>query len=337
MDLRTDYLGMQLKNPLVASASPLSRTLDGIRRIRDAGAGAVVIQSLFEEQITLEGQQLDHYLGYGGNSFAEALSYLPEMEDYRIGPEEYLKLIRDAKKEVDIPVIASLNGASAGGWTRYALMMEEAGADALELNVYFVATDPDRSGAEVEQRYLDVLKRVKERLRIPVAVKTGPYFSSMAHMAKRFCDAGAAGLVLFNRFYQPDIDLDNLEVVPNLVLSGPYAMRAPLRWTAILYGKVPADIAVSGGVGSEKDVLKAVMAGASAVQTASELLRGGLGRVREILSGVEKWMQEHEYESIRQMKGSMSQKHIADPSSFERANYMKVLQSFRPDPTGRLT
>ncbi len=335
MDLSTTYLGLALKNPIVASASPLSKDTDAIRRLEEAGAAAVVIHSLFEEQITMDSLQLDNYLTYGVQSQAEALSYFPELESYNIGPEGYLNLIRDAKKAVKIPVIASLNGISSGGWTRYARLMETAGADALELNIYFVPANADVPGTEIEKMYLDVLQSVRQKVKIPVSVKIGPYFSSPANMAKRLVDAGASGLVLFNRFYQPDFDLENLEVVPNLVLSGPYALRLPLRWTAILYGRLKTDLAVTSGVHRHEDVLKTMMAGANVAQMASELLRSGLGRIREILTGMNDWMEEHEYVSVSQMRGSMSQKHVAEPAVFERANYMKVLQSFRQDPTGR--
>ena len=337
MDLSTTYLGLKLKNPIVASASPLSKNVNAIRHLKEAGAAAVVVYSLFEEQITMDSLQLDHYLAYGAQSQAEALSYFPELESYNVGPEGYLNLVREAKKAVKIPVIASLNGISAGGWTRYAHLMETAGADALELNIYFVPANQDVPGIEIEKMYLDVLQSVRQKVKIPVSVKIGPYFSSPANMAKRLVDAGANGLVLFNRFYQPDFDLENLEVVPNLMLSGPAALRLPLRWTAILYGRLKTDLALSGGVHSHEDVLKAMMAGANVAQMTSELLRSGIGRIQEILAGMKFWMEEHEYVSISQMRGSMSQKHVAEPAVFERANYVKVLQSFRQDPTGRRT
>jgi dihydroorotate dehydrogenase (fumarate) len=330
MNLSTRYLGLTLKNPIVASASPLSETLDGVRRLEEAGAGAVVMHSLFEEQINQESHELDHFLSHGTYSFAEALSYFPDMHTYNVGPEGYLDQIRKAKEAVEIPVIGSLNGVSAGGWTKYARLIEAAGADALELNVYYVATDPDLSGAAVEQMYIDVLRQVKESVSIPIAVKLSPYFSSMANMAKRLAEAGADGLVLFNRFYQPDLDLEQLKVVPHLVLSNSNELRLPLRWTAILHGLIPVDIAVTSGVHTHEDVLKAMMAGARVAQTASELLRMGPGRISEILSDMERWMDEHEYESIAQMQGSMSQKNVTEPAAFERANYMKVLNSFRP-------
>lgn len=329
MNLSTQYLGLQLKNPLVPSASPLTESADSIRRLEEAGAAAVVMHSLFEEQINQESHELDHFLSHGTHSFAEALSYFPDMHTYNVGPEAYLNQIRKAKESVSIPVIGSLNGVSAGGWTSYARLIEQAGADALELNIYYVATDMEMTGAEVEQMYVDVLRQVKGCVKIPVALKLSPFFSNMANMARRLSDSGADGLVLFNRFYQPDFDLEILEVTPHLVLSNSDELRLPLRWTAILSGRIPADLAITSGVHTHLDVLKAMMAGAKIAQTASELLKNGAGRISEILSDMERWMEEHEYESVRQMQGSLSQRHVAEPAAFERANYMKVLASFR--------
>lgn len=334
MDLSTTYLGLNLNHPVVPSASPLSQSLDGIRRLEDAGASAIVMYSLFEEQIVGESHLLDHYLTYGTESFAEALNYFPEMDNYNVGPEAYLELIRNAKSAVDIPIIGSLNGTSAGGWVEYARYIQEAGADALELNIYYVATDPMWSGSEVEQMYLDVVRSVKANVTIPVAVKVGPYFSSFANMAYRLAEAGADGLVVFNRFYQPDFDLDHLTVVPNLVLSSQHELRLPLRWVAILYGRIPADLAITSGVHTHEDVLKGMMAGAKVTMLASELLRNGIHRIAEIVNAMDRWMEEYEYESVAQMQGSMSQQNVADPAAFERANYMKVLQSWQFDPTG---
>jgi dihydroorotate dehydrogenase (fumarate) len=329
-------MGLTLKNPIVPSASPLSRSVEHICQLEDAGAAAIVMYSLFEEEITHESHQLDHYLSYGSNSFAESLSYFPDMAAATIGAEEYLNLIGRAKRVVDIPIIASLNGVSSGGWTDYARKIEEAGADALELNIYYIPTDIGMPGAEVEQMYLDVVGDVKRSVSIPVAVKLSPYFSATANMAYRLADAGADALVLFNRFYQPDFDLENLEVVPHLVLSNPYEMRLPLRWVAILYGRVPVDFAITSGVHTHEDVLKGMMAGAKVTMMTSELLQNGLGRIEEILRGMLIWMEEREYESVFQMQGSMSQQSVAEPAAFERANYMKVLQSWRPDPAGQL-
>lgn len=336
MDLSTSYLGLRLSNPIVPSASPLSQTLDGIRRMEDAGAGAVVMYSLFEEQIEYESHRLDHYLSYGSESYGEALSYFPDLGDYNVGPDEYLNLIAAAKRAVHIPIIGSLNGASPGGWIDYATKIQEAGADALELNMYYVAADPDVTGAEVNEMYLDVLREVRKHISIPLAVKIGPYFASIANISKRFAEEGADGLVFFNRFYQPDFDLDRLEVVPHLVLSTQFAMRLPMRWVAILYGRVPVDFAITSGVHTHEDVLKGMMAGAKVSMMAGELLRNGVGRIGEIKAEMSRWMEEREYVSVEQMQGSMSQRNVADPATFERANYMKVLQSWRNDPTGVL-
>ncbi len=335
MDLTTTYMGMTLKNPLVPSASPLSQTLDGIRLMEDAGAAAVVMYSLFEEQIRAEAQQLDHYLSYNIELYPEALTYFPDLKNYNIGPEGYLELIRSAKEAVNIPIIGSLNGVSTGGWTGYARKIEEAGADGLELNVYYIPTSPDISAADVEQTYLDIVRAVKASVSIPVAIKLSPYFSATANMARRLAESGADALVLFNRFYQPDFDLEELTVVPGLVLSSPVEMRLPLRWVAILYGRIKTDFAITSGVHSHLDVLKALMAGANVAMMTSELLQNGVGRLSEVLEGLALWMEEHEYESVTQMRGSMSQQHVGEPAAFERANYMKVLQSWRTDPSGQ--
>lgn len=336
VDLTTTYLGLKLKHPVVPSASPLSESLDKIKRLEDAGASAVVMYSLFEEQIVGESHLLDHYLSYGSESFAEALHYFPELDTYNVGPEDYLDLIRRAKESVAIPIIGSLNGVSTGGWVDYARMIEQAGADALELNIYYIPTDPALTGAEVEQMYLDVVHDVKANISIPLAVKVGPFFSSFANMAMRLAKAGADGLVIFNRFYQPDFDLERLEVVPNLTLSNSYELRLPLRWVSILYGKVPVDFAITRGVHTYEDVLKGVMAGASVTMMASELLRNGVQRISLIVQEVARWLEEHEYHSLMQARGSMSQQNVAEPAAFERANYMKVLQSWKFDPTGVL-
>jgi dihydroorotate dehydrogenase (fumarate) len=334
MNLRTTYLGLDLKNPIVPSASPLSEQLDAILQMEDAGAAAIVMHSLFEEQINQESQQLDHFLSYGSESHAEALHYFPEAAAYRVGPEAYLEKIRKAKAAVSIPIIGSLNGVSYGGWTDYAKKIEEAGADALELNLYYLPTDPRRTAHDVEEMYLNVVREVKRQVKIPVAVKLSPFFSALANMALRLHEAGADALVLFNRFYQPDLDLRTLEVVPNLVLSQPSELRLPLRWIAILYGRIPVDFALTTGVHTHYDVLKGLMAGANVTMMASELMRNGIGRIRTILYDLEVWMIQHGYESVAQMQGSMSQQHVPEPAAFERANYMKVLQSWRPDPTG---
>lgn len=336
VDLSTTYLGLNLKHPVVPSASPLSDGLDRIRRLEDAGAAAVVMYSLFEEQIVGESHLLDHILSYGTDSYAEALNYFPEMDSYNVGPQAYLDLISRAKKAVNIPIIGSLNGVSTGGWVEYARMIEEAGADALELNIYYIPTNPEISGDTVREMYLDVVRDVKANINIPLAVKLGPYFSSFANMAQRLAEAGANGLVVFNRFYQPDFDLERLEVVPNLVLSSPWELRLPLRWVSILYGRVPVDFAITSGVHTYEDVLKGIMAGANVTMMASELLRNGVGRIGMVVQELERWLEEHEYDSVKQAQGSMSQRNVAEPAAFERANYMKVLQSWKYDPTGVL-
>ncbi len=336
MDLRTTYLGMALRNPIVPSASPLSENLDSIRRLEDAGAGAVVMHSLFEEQITGESRRLDQYLSDYTEGFAEALSYFPEQISYRVGPEEYLKKVAQAREAVDIPIIGSLNGVSSGGWIEYARLIEEAGAHALELNIYYIPTNPAMPAGEVEEMYLQVVTDVKRSITIPLSVKISPYFSSIAHVVQELAAAGADAMVLFNRFYQPDFDLERLEVAPHLVLSNSYELRLPLRWVSILYGRVPVDFAITSGVHTYEDVLKGLMAGANVTMMASELLKNGIVRISEILADVQVWMEEREYESVRQMRGSMSQINVGEPAAFERANYMKVLQSWRQDPLGQL-
>jgi dihydroorotate dehydrogenase (fumarate) len=330
MSLTTNYLGLVLRNPIVASSSPLSHSVDSIRRLEDAGASAVVMYSLFEEQITFDSFYVDHYLRSGSNSYAESLDFFPEMHQYNVGPDEYLNLIRRAKEAVDIPVIGSLNGVSAGGWVNYAGLIEDAGADALELNVYYVPTNINLAGQEVENIYLDMLRSVKRAVTIPLAMKLSPYFSSLGNIAKRLVDEGANGLVLFNRFYQPDLDLETLQVAPRLVLSNSNELRLPLRWVAILYGRLLADLAITTGVHTSEDVLKGLMAGAKVTMMASELLQNGVRRIKEILGEIESWMDEREYASVAQMIGSMSQQHCAEPAAFERANYMKTLDSYRP-------
>jgi dihydroorotate dehydrogenase (fumarate) len=329
MDLTTNFMGLKLKNPLVPSSSPLSKTLDSVKMLEDAGSSAIVVYSIFEEQLKHEAGELDHYLTYGTESFAEALSYFPSSSEYNLGPEEYLKHIRKIKETVQIPVIGSLNGVSQGGWMSYAKLIEEAGADALELNTYYIPADSNIDGTEIEKIYIDNLKAIKEAIKIPVAMKLSPYFSSMANMAKKLDDAGADGLVLFNRFYQPDFDLEKLEVVPNLELSSNWEMRLPLRWVAILYGKIKASLAATSGIHKTEDVIKVIMAGADIANLCSELFVNGIDRIGAILKGLENWMEENEYDSISMMKGSMSQKSVAEPSAFERANYMKALNSYK--------
>ena len=330
MDLSTTYLGMKLRTPLVPSASPLSEEIGNIKRMEDAGAAAVVLYSLFEEQLQLETYELNHHLTYGTESFPEALSYFPQPVEYHLGPEEYLNHIRKAKEAVKIPIIASLNGSSVGGWTSFAAMMQDAGADALELNLYHIPTQMEMTGSEVEQQYIDVLQAVKSAVKIPVAVKLSPFFSNFANMAKRFDAAGANGLVLFNRFYQPDIDLENLNVWPNVLLSMPQAMRLPLTWVGILYGRIKANLAATSGIHEANDVIKMLMVGANVTMLCSSLLRRGINHLSVVEKDLRDWMEAHEYQSVRQMQGSMSQKNCADPSAFERAQYMKALQSYKP-------
>jgi dihydroorotate dehydrogenase (fumarate) len=329
VDLRTTYLGLELAHPIVPSSSPLTGDLAGLQRLAQAGAAAVVLPSLFEEQIEHEALEIQKLAELGTDSHVEALGgYFPELDDYNTGPGEYLELIRDAKRELDIPVIASLNGTTRGGWTRTAKRIEEAGADALELNIYLIPANPGVTGDEVERRYVNLVKSVVESISIPVAVKIGPYFSSIGHMAQQLVDAGAAGLALFNRFYQPDIDLDELEVTPNLQLSSSIEVRLPLRWTAILRGRVDTSIGVTSGVHTSDDVLKAILVGADIAMMASALLRHGPGHLSTVLDEVREWLEAHEYESVAQMKGSMSQLAVADPEAFVRSNYMKMLVTY---------
>ena len=330
MNLTTNYLGMLLKNPIVASSSPLSHTVDSICRLEDAGVAAVVMYSLFEEQIGFDSYYLDYHLTQGIDSYGESISYFPDMQSYNVGPDQYVDLIRRAKEAVDIPIIGSLNGTSVGGWTDYATLIEDAGADALELNIYYLPANTRITGTEVETLYLDILSSVRQALNIPVAVKLSPFFSSIPNMANRLSEAGADGLVLFNRFYQPDFDLETLEVAPRLVLSGSDDLRLPLRWVAILYGRLTADLAITSGVHTSHDVIKGLMAGARVTMMASELLQKGVRRAGQVLGELVTWMNEHEYESVVQMIGAMSQKHCAEPAAFERANYMKMLDSYRP-------
>lgn len=336
MDLSTNYLGLKLRTPLVVSASPLSEEIDNIRRMEDAGASAVVLYSIFEEQLSRDRIELHQRLQQGTDSYAEALTYFPEAGEYRLGPEEYLRHINLAKSAIRIPVIASLNGSSAGGWTDFARQIQQAGADALELNIYHVPTDPEQTSSEVELTYLEILKAVKAAVTIPVAVKLGPFFSNFANMASRLDAGGADGLVLFNRFYQPDIDLETLEVKPNILLSTPMAMRLPLRWIAILYGKLSASLAATSGIHRAPDVVKMLMAGADVTMLCSTLLRHGIPHLKTIEKDLVAWMQEHEYESVQQLKGSLSQKNCAAPSEFERAQYMRAISNYHPGSLGNV-
>jgi dihydroorotate dehydrogenase (fumarate) len=328
IDLTTGYLGLKLRTPLVASSSPLSKDIANILRLEDAGASAIVLHSLFEEQITAESGVLDRYLTEGTESFSEAISYFPEMTSYNLGPDPYLNHLRKAKESCDVPVIASLNGVSTGGWIRYAQLMEQAGADGLELNVYYLPTDLEMTGEKVEEMYSDLVSHVKASIRIPVAVKVGPFFTAFANTAKRLDEAGADGLVIFNRFYQPDFDLNTMEVVPNLVLSDSSELRLRLHWAALLYNRIRPDIAITGGVHTAEDIIKSVMAGARVTMMTSALLRHGSAYLSKLEEDMGDWMEEHEYESVQQMRGSMSSQAVTEPAAFERANYMKVLSSY---------
>jgi dihydroorotate dehydrogenase (fumarate) len=326
LDLTTKYLGLNLRTPLVASASPLSQEISSIRQLEDAGASAVVLYSLFEEQLRQESLELDFYLTEGTDSHPESLKFFPEPSEFQLGPDDYLEHIRKAKAAVNIPVIASLNGSSVGGWIQYATRMEEAGADALECNIYWIVTDPNMTSAEVEQHYIDIVQAVKTAVHIPVAIKLSPFFSNFANMAKRVDAAGADGMVLFNRFYQPDIDLETLELAPHVLLSTPQAMRLPLTWVGILHGRVKASLAATSGIHGAEDVIKLLMVGADVTMLCSTLLRNGINHLRSVEQGVRQWMDSHEYDSVAQMKGSMSQLHCADPSAFERAQYMRAVK-----------
>jgi dihydroorotate dehydrogenase (fumarate) len=329
VDLSTKYLGLNLRTPLVASASPLSNTLDGIRRLEDAGASAVVMYSLFEEQIRHDTAELEARLTAGTESFAESVTYLPQPSEFNAGPEEYLRQIRQAKDAVKVPIIGSINGATVGGWIDYAKLIEQAGADAVECNIYKIASAPDVSSVQIEQTYIDIVKAIKATVKIPVAIKVSPYFSNMSFMAKQLDEAGADGLTLFNRFYQPDINLETLEIEPNVLLSTPQALRLPLAWIGILYGRLKASLAGTSGVHSAEDVVKLIMVGADVTELCSTLLRNGVSHLRYIEQGLSDWMEEHEYESVQQMKGSMSQLRCSDPAAYERVQYMRGISNVR--------
>ncbi|MEK9163668.1 MAG: dihydroorotate dehydrogenase-like protein [Chloroflexota bacterium] len=330
-DLSTTYLGLKLSSPLVPSASPLSKSIDNIKRMEDAGAAAVVMYSLFEEQINQESHELDYYLTHGAESYAEATSYFPEPKEFTLTPDQYLEHIRRAKTAVKIPIIGSLNGVSTGGWVKYAQKIEQAGADALELNIYFIPTDPLLSSVDIEYNLLDLVNDVRRTVKIPLAVKLSPFFTNLTNVVRRLDETGVNGLVLFNRFYQPDIDLDSLEVVPRVTLSSPFsphAMRLPLRWIAILYGRLKADLAATSGIHNAQDVLKMLMAGATVTMMASELLSNGIDRLKVIRQDMIQWMEEHEYDSVAQMRGSLSQQSVKFPAAFERAHYMRAITNY---------
>ncbi len=329
MDLRTDYMGMELRNPLVASSSPLTEDISNIRRLEDAGAAAVVMFSLFEEQIRHEEEAMTHLTSYGAESFPEALSYFPEVEEFHVGAEQYLDLVRRAREAVEIPVIASLNGSTNEGWIDYAKLMQEAGASAIELNVFYIPANIETTGREVEERYVEIVKHVKGAVTIPVALKLSPFFSAFGNMARRLDEAGADALVLFNRFYQPDFDIDHLEVALSLELSAPSEIRLPLAWIAMLHGRVRASLAATRGVYSSTEIIKYVMAGADAVMTTSALLKNGIGHAEHLVRELGEWMEAREYASIEQIKGSMSEQNVADPTAFKRGNYVRILEQYK--------
>jgi len=329
MDLSTKYLGMQLRTPLVASASPITHEISGIRSLEDAGASAIVLHSLFEEQLHKEALELELHLNAGTESFAESVTYFPHSSEFHTGPEEYLKLIRRAKDAVEVPIIASLNGSTLGGWTKYAKQVEQAGADAIECNIYYIPTNTEIPGSEIETGYADIIREVKTSVQIPVAAKLSPFFSNLANAAKRLDQIGADGLVLFNRFYQPDIDLEELEIKPHVLLSTPQDLRLPLTWIGILYGHVRASLAATSGVHDREDVIKLLMVGADVTMMCSALLRHGVGHLRHVEHGVLEWMDKHEYESVHQMQGSMSQLRCPDPGAFERAQYMRAVKGLQ--------
>ncbi len=329
MDLKTKYLGLEIKNPLVPGASLLTEDLSNLKKMEDYGAGAVVLGSLFEEQVIEEEKILDFYINQGAESFAEALSYFPSLKEYRTTPDDYLELIRKAKESLSIPVIASLNGISKGGWTKYAKKMENAGADAIELNIYFIPTRLDETAQDIEKIYLETVKSVKESVHIPVAVKVSPYFSSFANMAYKLNNAGADGLVLFNRFYQPDFDIEDLEVKPHLELSSSSSLRLSLRWISILYDRVNLDFAATNGVHTAEDAAKAIMAGASSVQVCAALYKNGIEYLKEIVQGVQNIGEKKGYNYIDEMKGVLSQLKCPAPEAFERANYIKTIITYK--------
>lgn len=331
VDLATRYLGFELSHPVLPSASPLTGDIDHIHALVAAGAPAIVLPSLFEEQIEHDSMAVHYSLEMGADGFGEAAEgFFPQLDDYNTGPEDYLDLIGRAKEEAGVPVIASLNGISTGGWTMYSQILADQGVDALELNVYRLASDMRQTSADVERAYLDLVEKVKGSVDLPLAVKIGPYFSSIPAMARQLCDAGADALVMFNRFYQPDIDLETLEVVPNLVLSDPVELRLVVRWLAILYGRIGCEMAATSGVHQAEDAMKALLAGATVTMMASALLRHGPSRLTEVRDGIEEWLAAHEYDSVAQARGSLSYSTAPDPEMFERVGYMKTLTSYAP-------
>jgi len=328
IDLSTEYMGIKLKNPLVASASPLSEDIEKIKQMEEKGISAVVLHSLFEEQIKLQERELNQSLSQGTESYAEALSYFPDLNNYRFAPDEYIDYISRVKDKVKIPIIGSLNGVSEGGWVRYAKKIAEAGADALEVNIYYLPTQKSNSCQEIEQIYLDLIKSLRQNITIPIAVKLSPYFNSIPGITDKLAEEGADGLVLFNRFYQPDIDLTEMSVVPNLELSRSSELRLRLRWVAILYQKVKADMAITGGIHTTEDIIKGILAGANITMMTSALLEKGIPYINELIKGTEEWLRRHQYHSINEIRGLLSQQNVKESDAFERANYMKVLKSY---------
>lgn len=334
--LATKYLGLNLKGPIGNSASPLTKNLDNIKKMEDSGSAFVVLHSLFEEQIIQASKQLDHYLEYGSESFAEALTYVPKLKNYNVGPQEYLDLIRKAKDSVKIPIIASLNCANSTGWTDFSKEIEKAGADAIELNIYSLPTDPNMDACELQENYIHIVTKVRESVKIPITVKISHFFSSIPNMAQKIKQGGANGLVLFNRFYQPDFDINNLEVKPSLQLSTSYSLRLPMHWMAILYGKIDIDLGLSSGVHNSEDVVKGLMAGANVVMMTSEILKNGIDRMKTIYQDLQNWMENKEYESVDQLRGVLSQNKSAEPHNFERVHYMETITSYSSDTTGKM-
>ncbi|NPV50063.1 MAG: dihydroorotate dehydrogenase-like protein [Candidatus Methanofastidiosum sp.] len=329
MDLSTNYMGLKLKNPIVASSSYLWEDPRNIKKAEKSGAAAVVLHSLFEEQLDIQQDELNKFLLQGTESYAEALTYFPEIKEFKFAPDEYIDLLKQIKSDSEIPIIGSLNGVSDGGWIKYAEKIEESGADALELNIYYIPTDPSINSEKIEENYINLVKSVKQKIRIPLAVKLSPYFTSTPNLLKKIEEAGADAFVIFNRFYQPDIDIENLEITKNLVLSSSDELRLRLRWAAIMYGKIKPDIAITGGIHTSPDVIKSIMAGAKVSMMTSALIKNGIEHIEKTLSEVTDWLSKHEYESMKSIQGLLSQENVLEPSAYERANYMKILGSYK--------
>ncbi len=329
IDLSTSYMGLKLKNPIVASASYLWQDSKNIKKAEKSGVAAVVLHSLFEEQLEIEQEELNRFLLQGTESYAEALTYFPEIKDFKFAPDEYIELIKEVKADSEIPIIGSLNGVSDGGWVKYAQKIEEADADALELNIYHIPTDTSVTSSKIEENYYNLVKSIKQKIKIPLAVKLSPYFTSTPNVLNNIEKSGADAFVIFNRFYQPDIDIKNLEITPNLVLSTSEELRLRLRWAAIMYGKIKSDIAITGGVHTGTDVIKSIMAGAKVSMMTSALIKNGIEHIEKVLSETTEWLSKNDYESIKSIQGIMSQRNVLEPSAYERANYMKTLGSYK--------